>query len=62
MEKEQTRHFGGVLYVPPGKGRERTPKNIFDKNLQEKHLRCYLRGDQRFNYKGHWFPVIEEWY
>jgi len=61
MEKQKRRHFGGVLYVPPDRGREHSPQNRFDKNLQERHLKSYLRGDQKFYYKGHWFPVLETW-
>jgi len=58
---EKRRHFGGALYVPPDKGKERSPKNRINKILQEKSLRCYLRGDKGFNYKGDWFPTLEKW-
>ena len=61
MVVEKTRHFGGLLWVPPDMGKKRSPKNRFDKNLHEKHLRAYLRGDTRFIYKGHWFPVFAIW-
>ena len=62
MEKEKTRHFGGVLYVPPDQGKERSADNRTYKNLQEKHLKSYLRGDERFWYKGKFWPVIEKWF
>lgn len=65
MEKksdEKRRHFGGELYVPPDKGKERSADNRTYKNLQEKHLKCYLRGDKILRYKGKVLPVIEKWF
>lgn len=58
----KTRHFGGVLFVPKDKGKERSADNRLYKNLQEKHLKSYLRGDKMFWYKGKFWPVIEKWY
>jgi len=62
MEKQKRRHFGGALYVPPDlPNGERSPENRIDKILQEKSLKCYIRGDKGFNYKGDWFPTLEKW-
>ena len=61
MAEDKRRYFNGALYIPPDRDKERSPKNRFDKNLQEKHLKSYLKGDQGFDYKGHWFPVLETW-
>jgi len=47
--KKKIRHFGGVLTVKKA-GKEWTPKERLDRNIEKKHLKAYLRGDKQFHH------------
>ena len=60
MTKEKRRHFGGNLNVFVDY-KENPINGRAYRNFERRHLRAYLRGDNKFYYDGKWLNVFEQW-
>lgn len=57
-ELDGKRRFLGPLFPRDEKIHHTTDleQNEYE-NMQKKHLKAYIKGDTRFNYKGIWYDV-----
>ena len=53
---EKTRHFGGQLFVKKS-GKEWTPEERLQRNIENKHLKAYLRGDTHYRHYSFGFTT-----